>query len=44
MIASLAIAIPEARTSFNAVHRFVPALRDAAKAIGETIASSLRRA
>ncbi len=37
MLASLAIAIPSVRTPFSAVHRFVPALRDAAKAIGATI-------
>jgi IclR family acetate operon transcriptional repressor len=39
MLASLAIAIPEARTKFSAVHRFVPALRGAAKAIAVAIES-----
>ena len=37
MIASLAVAVPAARTSFAAVHRFVPALREAAKAIGGAV-------
>jgi len=37
MIASLAVAVPAARTAFAVVHRFVPALREAAKAIGAAI-------
>jgi DNA-binding IclR family transcriptional regulator len=37
MLASLAMAIPEVRTPFSTVHRFVPALREAAKAIGDAI-------
>jgi IclR family acetate operon transcriptional repressor len=40
MLASLAIAVPEARSAFNALHRFVPVMRDAAKAIREAIESS----
>ena len=40
MLASLAIAVPEARTAFSGVHRFVPVMRDAAKQIGEAIEAS----
>ncbi len=39
MLASLAVAIPAVRTPFNAVHRFVPALRDTARAIGAAVES-----
>lgn len=42
MIASLAVAVPEARTTFGAVHRFVPALREAAKAIGAALETARR--
>lgn len=38
MIASLAVAVPAARTTASAVHRFVPALREAAKAMGAALA------
>ncbi len=37
MLASLAVAIPAARTPFSAVHRFVPALRETARAISAAI-------
>jgi DNA-binding IclR family transcriptional regulator len=37
MLASVAVAIPAARTPFSAIGRFVPALRDTAKAIGLAI-------
>lgn len=37
MIASLAVAIPAARTAFNAVHHFVPALRETARQIGAAV-------
>lgn len=37
MLASLAVAIPAARTPFSAIHRFVPALRETAKAISAAI-------
>jgi IclR family transcriptional regulator, acetate operon repressor len=37
MLASLAVAIPEARTKCSGLHRVVPALRETAKAIGAAI-------
>ncbi len=40
MLASMAVAIPEARTKCRALHRVVPALRDTAKAIGAAIEAS----
>lgn len=40
MLASLAVAIPEARIKCGAVHRLVPALRDTAKAIAAAIDTS----
>lgn len=39
MLASLAVAIPAVRTPFNAVHRFVPTLRDTANAIAAAVAA-----
>lgn len=39
MLASLAIAVPAARAPFSAVQRFVPALRDTAKAIAGAVAA-----
>jgi len=37
MIASLAVAIPAARTAFSVVHRVVPAMRETAKAISTAV-------